>query len=197
MYLPMTSNSRLTSIPVTARPMVVFSSVCGMIDTVSRLPLFAATVRLMPSIAIDPTGMTYRENSGRIFDADEAAALHRLDRADSSRRNPHAPGQGALPSRSFRRTGNSRFTTGARDESSDRRLAECLLHGLHREATAALPDNGLADPVHRDAVVHLQLACCPFRLDREPYSSPLGVEPPPGADFLDDPGEHGRDSFMK
>src|SRR5262249_28008464 len=53
-YLAMISNSRFTVSPAAARFRFVFSNVCGIIAMSSTGGLTTATVRLMPSTAMEP-----------------------------------------------------------------------------------------------------------------------------------------------
>src|SRR3989338_7965773 len=57
-YFPRTSNSRFTLLPRFQVSTIVTSMVWGMIDTENIRPRTSAIVRLIPSTAIDPTGMS-------------------------------------------------------------------------------------------------------------------------------------------
>src|SRR5207247_1894528 len=61
-YFPIMSNSRLMGVLDLYVEKMVFSIVWGMIETETMFASIAATVRLTPSIAIDPNGITLRSN---------------------------------------------------------------------------------------------------------------------------------------
>ena len=53
-YLPTMSFSRFTMSPTRRSDSVVWADVCGMIETENVVSVTLATVRLMPSMAIEP-----------------------------------------------------------------------------------------------------------------------------------------------
>src|SRR4029450_7407517 len=57
-YLPITSTSMFVAWPGASRPSVVTASVCGISMTSKLRPPSAATVRLTPSTATDPWGIS-------------------------------------------------------------------------------------------------------------------------------------------
>src|ERR1019366_1260049 len=75
-YLAMMSVSMFTGSPGFSEPRFVIFTVCGMMAMVRRRPSNFATVRLMPSMAIEPLNTTYfSSSSGMSMSSQKSSAL--------------------------------------------------------------------------------------------------------------------------
>ena len=63
-YLPITSFSKFTISPTLRSESVVCAAVCGMMETLKSYAVTFATVRLMPSMVMEPFSMIYRSRAG-------------------------------------------------------------------------------------------------------------------------------------
>ena len=77
-YFPIISHSRLTLLPIFLSKRIVSFPVCGITDTEKSQSLTEATVRLIPSIAMDPFSMMYFSSGDGVCTVIQTAFPSRL-----------------------------------------------------------------------------------------------------------------------
>ena len=132
------------------------ANVNGTICDADAAPASAATVRLMPSTAIEPLRITYGA-SGRHVDLEPVAVAVR---PRARRRGPTpstCPSTKCPPSRASARSGRSRLTRPPGARSAERRHAQRLRRDVRREARGVARRHREAHAVDGDAVAGAQL----------------------------------------